>query len=242
MKKKLLLVSLFLVVMTMNAQFTLEDSEGSPVIDGDIIEFGVLGYPDANWDFYVNNTSSTEDIYMKIEFVSAVNADGSMMELCFGLCYTGISVGSSYPPSNDFVEIAPGEQTGPGNHLVNSEPGNGTDAVEYVFRYYQVDATGTNEIGTPLSITYRYDPLLGVGDFNKLNVTISSTIINNEMTVNTVEELNMLMYDLQGRLVKSQKLNVGQQIINTSDLSSQIYIVNFKNNQGLSDTIKVLVK
>ena len=241
MKKKLLLISIFLVAMTMNAQYTLEDSDGNLIEDGDVITFNVLGYPDANWDFYVNNTSSSDNIYMKIEFVSAVNANGSMMELCFGLCYTGITIGNSYPPNNEFVEIAPGEQTGPGNHLVNSEPGNGTDAVEYVFRYYQVDATGNNEIGTSLTITYRYDPLLGVGDFNKLNVAISSTIINNELIVEADEDLEMVMYDLQGRLVKTQKLNIGRQSINTSDLSSQIYIVQFKNNQGFTDIVKVIV-
>ncbi len=241
MKKKLLLFSLLLTIVTMNAQFTLEDSDGNLISDGGVIEFGVLGYPDANWDFYVNNTSTTDNIYVKILFENAVQADGSMMELCFGSCWTGLTIGNTYPPNDEYVEIAPGEQTGPGNHLLNSEAGNGTDLVEYVFRYYQIDQDG-NEIGTPLTITYRYNPLLGVDDFSKLGVSISSTLIQNEMLVDSQEDLDLMVYDLQGRLVKNQKLSVGQHSINMSDLNSQVYIVQFKNIQGQSETYKVIVK
>lgn len=241
MKKKLLLFSLLLAVVTMNAQFTLEDSEGTLISDGTVIEFGVLGYPDANWDFYVNNTSATDEIYMKILFESAILADGSLMELCFGLCWTGITIGNLYPPNDEFVGIAPGEQTGLGNHLVNSEAGNGTDVVDYVFKYYQIDGSGT-EIGTPLRITYRYNPLLGVEDFNALGVSILSTVIQNEMVVDSPEDLDLKIYDLQGRLVKNQKLNAGQQSINMSDLNAQVYIVRFNNVHGLSKTFKVIVK
>jgi len=240
MKKKLLLFSLLLAVVTMNAQFTLEDSEGNLISDGDVIEFGVLGASGGSWEYYVNNTSSTDAIYMKILFENAVQANGNMMELCFGECYSSIVIGNAYP-DDSFVEIAPDAQTGPGNHLLNSEPGNGTDLVDYVFKYYQIDQDG-NEIGTPLTITYRYNPLLGVADFNKLEVLISSTIIQNEMIVDTLEDLDLMVYDLQGRLVKNQKLNAGQQRINMSDLSPQVYIVNFKNVQGLSKTFKVIVK
>src|SRR5210317_2060509 len=129
MKKNLLLLSiLFVGIFSMNAQFTVEDEEGNPIEDGAVITYGVTTYPEASLDFFVNNTG-TEPIYTKIEFVSAVNADGSMMELCYGLCYTGITIGNSYPPNIEYVEIAPGGQTGPGNHLYNADPGNGTDVI-----------------------------------------------------------------------------------------------------------------
>ena len=241
MKKILFLFSLLFSIMPMNAQFTLEDSDGTLISDGNVIEFGVLGYPDANWDFYVNNTSTTDDIYMKILFESAVQADGSMMELCFGTCWSDITIGNIYPPNEQFIAIAPGEQSGIGHHLLNSDPGNGTDVIEYVFKYYQIDENGT-EIGTPLRITYRYNPLLGIEDFNRLDVSILSTIIQNEMIVDTPEDLDLKVYDLQGRLVKSQKINAGQQSINMSDLKTQVYIVHFKNVQGLLKTVKVIVK
>ncbi len=226
----------------MSAQFTLEDSEGNLIADGTVLTFNSIIYDEASWDFYVNNTSTTDDIYMKIEFVSAINTNGSMMELCFGLCYTGIIIGNHYPPNSEYVEIAPGGQTLPGNHLYSSDPGNGTDTIEYVFRYYQVDATGNNEIGTPLTITYIYDPLLGTEDFNELNAEILSTVIDTEMVINTVEELNVAVYNLLGQKIKEQNIGVGRQVIDMSDLSSQTYLVQLNNKLGSSKTIKVIVK
>ena len=242
MKKNLLLFSFLLIgIFTMNAQFTVEDSEGNPINDGDVVAYNVITYPEASLDFFVNNTS-TNDIYTKIEFVSAVNADGSMMELCYGLCYTGITIGNSYPPNNEYVEIPPGGQTGFGNHLYNSDPGNGTDVLEYVFRFYQVDQAGTTEIGDDLTMTYRYDPLLGIDDLNEINVDLYSSVINDLMIIDTVEDLDLKVIDLQGRIVKIQKLSAGHQEINMSDLRSQIYIVQFTNKDGNSKTEKIVVR
>ena len=62
------------------------------------------------------------------------------------------------------------------------------------------------------------------------------------MQVNAVEELNMEIYNLQGKLVNSEKINIGQQLINMSNLSSQMYIVKFSNGEGASKTIKVVKK
>jgi len=242
MKKNLLLFTLLLFVFTMNAQFTVEDSEGNPINDGDVVAYNVITFPEASLDFFVNNTSTTDDIYTKIEFVSAVNADGSLMELCYGLCYTGITIGSSYPPNNEYVEIAPGGQTGPGNHMYNADPGNGTDIIEYVFRFYQVDQGGTNEIGDDLTMTYRYDPLLGIDDLNEINISLYSTVITDLLKIDTIEDLDFKVIDLQGRLVKEQRLIAGHQEINMSDLRSQIYIVQFTNEQGNSKTAKIVVR
>lgn len=241
MKRKLLYLSILLVAFSMNAQYTVEDHDGNLLTDGDIISFNTIA-PDAGaiYDFYVNNTSTTDNIRMKIEFVSALNADGTMMELCFGLCYTGITIGQSYPPNADYVEIMPGAQTPPGNHMANADPGNGTDVLDYLFRFYQIDTAG-NEIGDPLSVTYRYDPLLSVNE-NSLSVNIFATSITDELNVTVDEELNLTIYNLQGKIVKSQKLNIGQQSINMSDLSSQMYVAHFDNGRGLSQTTKIVVR
>lgn len=241
MKRKLLFLSILLVAFGMNAQYTVEDENGNLLTDGDIISFNTIA-PDADaiYNFYVNNTSTDTAIRMKIEFVSALNADGSMMELCFGLCYTGITIGQSYPPNADYVEIAPGAQTPPGNHMANADAGNGTDVLDYLFRFYQIDNAG-NEIGDSLSVTYRYDPLLSVND-NSLNVNIFATSITDELNVTVDEELNLTIYNLQGKIVKTQKLNIGQQSINMSDLSSQMYVAHFDNGRGVSQTTKIVVR
>ena len=62
------------------------------------------------------------------------------------------------------------------------------------------------------------------------------------MQVSAVEELNMEIYSLQGKLVSSEKINIGQQLISMSNLSSQMYIVKFSNDEGASKTIKVVKK
>ena len=241
MKLKLLFLSMLLVALSMNAQYTVEDHDGNLLSDGQEIFFNTVAPdPGAIYDFYVNNTSTTDNIRMKIEFVSAVNADGSMMELCFGLCYTGITLGQSYPPNADYVEIAPGAQTPPGNHMANADSGNGTDVLEYVFRFYQIDMAG-NEIGDALTVTYVYDPLLGIND-NNLSVSIFATSINDELNVTVDQDLDLTIYDLQGRIVKRQKLNSGQQSINMSDVSSQMYFAHFVNGHGVSQTTKIVVK
>jgi hypothetical protein len=240
MKLNLLFLSALFVTLSMNAQYTVEDENGNAVADGTIITYGTLTYPEASFDFYVNNTSATEAIRMKIEFVSAVNADGSSMELCFGLCYTGITIGQSYPPNAEFVEILPGGQTLPGNHMYNADPGNGTDILTYTFRFYQIDMAG-NEIGDPLTVVYEYNPLLGVNS-NELNVNLFSTSITDELVLTVDEELDLMVYDLQGRVVKSQKLEIGTQQVNMSDLSSQVYLMHFQNNRGVSYTAKVVVR
>ena len=240
MKKKLLLLTLLLVAFVVKAQYSIVDQNGDEITDGMVYQTNSLEYEFAELQFYITNNES-EAINMRIEFVSAVNGDGTGFQLCFGQCYIDLVIGQTVPPTPGFIAIASGETTGEGNHFYNSYAGDGVSVQKYVFRFYETDDDGV-DIGNPLTITYQYDPLLGTEDFNELNVNISSTIIETEMIVNTIEELDMVVYDLQGRLVKNQKLSIGQQFINMSDLSAQLYIVKFNNNEGASKTIKIIVK
>ena len=238
MKKILLLLTLILTAFTMNAQYEVEDQFGNEIIDGMVVEFSDYGVSNASLNFFITNTGADE-IYMRIEFVSAVNATGAGFELCFGQCYIDLVVGQTVPPAPQFLAIASGGITSEGNHFANTL--EGTEVKDYVFRFYETDSDG-NDIGSDLSFTYRYDPTLGVNDLNELNISVASTVILNDMQVNAVEELNMEIYNLQGKLVSSEKINIGQQLINMSNLSSQIYIVKFSNDEGASKTIKVVKK
>ena len=240
MKKKLLLLTLLLVAFIAKAQYSIVDQHGDEITDGIVFETNSLEEEFAEWQFYVTNNGA-ETINMRIEFVSAVNGNGNGFQLCFGQCYIDLVIGQTVPPTPGFIAIASGETTGEGNHFLNTNTGDGSSIQDYVFRFYETDDDGT-DIGNPISITYRYNPLLGTEDFNELNVNISSTIIETEMIVNTVEELDMVVYDLQGRLVINQKLNIGQQNIDMSALSTQLYIVKFNNLDGASKTMKILVK
>jgi hypothetical protein len=238
MKKILLLIAVLFAAFTMNAQYVVEDHDGNEITDGMIVEFSDYGVPDGSLEYYVTNNGS-EDMYMRIEFVSAVNANGDGFELCFGQCYIDLTVGQTVPPAPQFVIIPAGGITPEGNHFAATLPS--TEIQDYNFRFYETDSEG-NDIGSSLNFTYRYDPTLGVNDVNELDISVASTVIFNDMQVNAVEELNMEIYSLQGKLVNSQKINVGQQLINMSNLSSQMYIVKFSNDEGASKTIKVVKK
>lgn len=238
MKKNLLIIAVFFAAFTMNAQYVVVDHDGAEITEGMVVEFGEAGVPNGSLEYYVTN-NGPDEIYMRIEFVSAVNANGDGFELCFGQCYIDLTVGQMVPPAPQKITIAPGGTTPDGNHFAATIPSS--EIQDYNFRFYETDVNGV-DIGNNLNFTYRYNPSLGVNDVNELGVNVASTVVFNDMQVNAVEELNMVIYNLQGKLVKSQKISVGQQSINMSDLSSQMYIVNFSNNEGASKIIKVVKK
>ncbi len=232
----------FLFALTtalVSAQFTVETHDGDPIVDGQTIAFNVFGYGVAEIPFYVNNESTTDQIFMKIEFVSAVNNDGSDVELCFGLCYTGLTIGQSYPPGSEVVTIEPGQnQNQEGDHFVNLGDGNGSP-IEYVFRFYQVDGAGS-EIGDDLTFTYRYDPNLSVGDQNLVNAKIASTDVKDVLVVEATEATQLRIFDVQGRVVANEQLTAGNNSVNVAHLPSQMYLVELSNNKGANQVTKIV--
>lgn len=245
MKFKLLLLSIISSVTIANAQYTVKDRSGVVLNDGDVIQFGILDYPDASYEFYVTNDNASQAIYTRIECISENNStNGKFEQLCYGLCYNDIEVGGSVPPSGeDALLIGVGETTPLGNHFWNDDPGTGSSNVDFVFAFRQYeDAAGTIEIGTPLTFTYRYNPTLGVNSNSTVDMKIQSTVVSNELIINVNESLNMTVYNLQGRVVKQAQLEVGHQVINVSDLSSQAYIVQFNNKKGATQTAKIVVQ
>ena len=146
------------IIVSEIINFTVEDLDGNIFIDNEIIDFTTLDYPDASLDFYVRNISDNT-IAMRIEVESMTGTDGSLMELCFGQCFAGVSEGISYPTNNaqPVVYINAGETSMLGDHFFNSDPGNGSDAVEYTFKFYQADVDG-NLDGAEFRLKYRYLP------------------------------------------------------------------------------------
>ena len=137
--------------------YDVEDLEGNVFADNETIDFSTVVYETASLNFKVKNTSS-ETIAMRIEVESMSGTDGSLMELCFGECYYGVTTGSSYPsnPSSPNVNIEPGQtQVSSGDHFFNSDGGDGINPVEYTFKFYLADESG-NQNGTVFRIKYRY--------------------------------------------------------------------------------------
>jgi hypothetical protein len=139
--------------------YDVEDLNGNVFVNNQTLEFSVLDYPDASLGFYVRNTSS-ETIAMRIEVESMTGTDGTLMELCFGECYFGVTTGTSYPtsPSTPNVNIEPGQtQASSGDHFFNMDSGDGNTAVEYTFKFYLADENGDQD-GTAFRLNYRYLP------------------------------------------------------------------------------------
>lgn len=236
MKKLITLFCAFASLATF-AQFNVETHDGDPIVDGQLIIAGALNN---ELPFYVNNESTTDEIYMKIEFVSAINYDGTNMQLCFGLCYDPLVEGVSYPPGNEVVTIQPGQnQNQEGDKFLNYNDGGG-NIIDYVFRFYQVDAPGGTQIGDDLTFTYRYDPALGVNESTIVNAKVVSTVVTDVLKVNATEEATAVVYDIRGRVVASSKLVNGNNTISVSNLPSQVYLVQITNAKGATQITKIV--
>ena len=246
MKIKLLLLSVLGSMAIANAQYTIKDDNGVVLNDGDVIEFSTVDYPDASYDFFVTNDNPTDEIYSRVQLMSSENQSNATFEqLCYGTqCYYEIEMLQFVPPIDAApVAIPVGHTTGLGNHFYNNDLGNGTNSVDYVFAFRQFeDVAGTIEIGTPLTFTYRYNPTMGVEGVSTVNISIQSTMVSDQLIMKVNEPVQMMMYDIQGRLVKQTQFESGNQVVNVSDLSSQTYIVQFKNNNGAVKTTKIMVQ
>lgn len=243
MKLKLLFLSLLGTITIANAQYTVTDTNGEVLNNGDVIEYGTTLFPDASYDFVIFNDNENESIFMRIEYVEAKNANNTnFAELCFGLCMNDVAVGATVPLAPQTIELGIGQDSGAGNHFYSDDSGNGTDMVDFIFKFHQLLADGVTEVGTPLTFTYRYNPTLGIKDNNKVDLVIESTIISNSLNLKVNEPMSMMVYDLKGRVVKQVNLEVGRQNIDMSNLSAQAYLLQFKNEKGGTQSTKVIVK
>jgi len=242
MKKILLFLTLSLFTSASYAQFDLKNyNDDSVITDGQTISFSETGCgydDDCNWKFKVTNTSATETLYMRIFVDNMVNSDGSNVQLCFsGVCLFSVTLGNGYP--NTAAMIAPSASTGIGNYFWNQNPIGTTTAMSWTLRFQAFDSSGFT-IGTPLNVTYNFDPNLSVDDSALSSLEVYPTNVKNELNVNSSENLTADFYDLLGRNVKQANIISGGDTIDISDLSAQPYIIRFTNEEGESITKKIV--
>ncbi len=240
MKIKYLLFSVLIAAFSANAQaqYSIVDGDGSPINDGDIIATNSNLEDDAVKFFVTNDSGAT--IRSTIEYVSS--DVGGNFQVCYGgQCYDPVETGNSYPPTNIPQVIEPGATTGQGNKMFYNETVN-PQLSNHVFRFYLVDEAGA-DIGGDLTITYRYDPDLGLDAVqSQLGITLESTVIENTISLSSQEDATMEVFDINGRLMQTNAIAVGSQNIDISALSSQLYIVSFEGVNGRTQSIKVLKK
>jgi len=243
MKKIPLLLFAYSIFLSVNVfsqveyAITVEDLDGNSLSDNQILQFDTLEYPDASFTYKVRNNTS-ETIRVRVEVESFSGTDGTMMELCFGECYFGVTQGQSYPINNaqPFVYIGPGEtQIADGDHFFNSDPGDGNIPVEYTFRFYISDENGDGvvsqaELQTDYTIGYYYSSTLSVTDVNDTNFQISynSKLLN----IISPTDCKLEIFDIQGKLVNTHELNFGVNSIFNQNLEGKVFIFKFQFSDG----------
>jgi hypothetical protein len=241
---KNLILSLFaLSTLTSFAQISLSKLDGTPILNGDIVTFTQATDPQSSLNFHVTNNTSSP-VLTKILFVSATNYNGTNFQLCYGTeCIDNITVGQSYP--NPAFELPANGQNGNYDHFLNTNTGDGVNyPMDFVFKVYAVDGTGA-EYGTPITFTYRYDPTLASTSFTNLKsmgVEVTNTSVENNLELITSENISLNLFDINGKKVYSQDLESGNQSIDLSNLSSNVYILNITNAENQQGSIKIVKK
>lgn len=244
MKKTVLFILFFFLTTFLFAQFTITKLDGTPITNGEIFSFTAVNQTinstNANLYFTVNNTHS-QDLRIKIRCNNLINTTGANFQLCYGFqCYEGLSVGTSYPDW-DYILPPGGNNIGTGDAFKNFNVGDGVNyPSDYVFRFFALDSAG-DQVGSNFNITYRYEGPLSIEQRDKLElmgVKVMNTKIQNSMEVRITKPVMYYVQSMQGQIIKSESLNTDSSI-ELSFLSTGIYLLTFKNNEGLHDTIKI---
>ena len=252
MKNSSILSFIFLILFSVNSfsqieyAITLEDLEGNSFSDNDILQFDTVEYPDASFTYKIRNNTS-ETIKVRVEVESFSGTDGSMMELCFGECYFGVSIGQSYPinQAQPYVYIAANStQIADGDHFFNSDPGNGDVPVEYSFRFYMCDENGDElvsqaELQTDFSINYYYSTSLGLNNLDDLKLVYY--ILNDKLFINSESNLSLKIYDLAGKIISENLILVGDNLIDIINLSKKYIILSFESEASQITSKKILI-
>lgn len=224
----------------MNMNHTQDVADDTQINEGDVITFTTAEYEDAKLKFLTYN-DSVNDMFVKVECEGLTNTDGSLMEVCYGACYTGIQTFVGYPLDNP-IYVAPGGHQGILADYFSNTDGN-SDLVEYNFRFYQTDLEGFEIEGTSFRFTYRYDGTMSVSDVNSIAIAeVFPTVVKGQTNVTLKENASVQVLNLEGKSVKSLKMNSGNSQLDLSGLSAGVYLIQFKGDSGITTTKKVVVK
>lgn len=242
--KKIIILVFCAISLPSIAQFTVSRLDGTPIVNGQTITVNGISAQVAEIKFKVRNTSTTDDINIKIKVEQIINGTGADFQLCFGdLCFFSVTPGNSYPP-NFPVTLGPGETNGNFDHFWNTNLGDGVNPISYILKFYQVNDSGV-EIGDNITITYRYDGTLSTNEFNSLTdlgIEVPRTLIENEFTFSSIKNGLANVYGINGNLIKSASFLSGLNSIDMSSCSTGLYFIVFDDLLGKKSTIKVQKK
>ena len=98
MKNKFLVIALYLVGVSANAQFTFLNSDGATVESGTTVTYGQgqVGNPAGYYEFFISNETS-EAIFLKQNLLVQKMQMALLLKFVLHQCYTAIEVGQKFP-------------------------------------------------------------------------------------------------------------------------------------------------
>lgn len=248
--KKMFLMLMTLGCALVNAQsqdYVVADLDGNAYENNSVHVFNIHGtfedpMTEAKLHLVVNNNGA-QQIRVTAEVVEMTNADGELAQFCIGgpagNCYFPIYEGSFYPNAVGGI-IEPASNWGYNDYFINL---SSTNLAEYKLRFVQKDDAGNEIPNTNTFLTYRYDNTMSVSDVNSIAIAqVSPTVIKGQTNVTLKENASVQVLNLEGKSVKSLKMNSGTSQLDFSGLSAGVYLIQFKGVSGKTTTTKVVVK
>lgn len=241
--KKIFILSSLLTLAIANAQMKIVKFDGTAtdpgteIINESTFSFNTFDDADSKLHFKVINTSTTQPIKVKMICEGLSNSDGQYFQFCFGgYCMPFVMLESEYPPEG--YSIAAGGDAGISDFLWNQKDYN--NPMSATFKIFQVDDFGS-EVGTPIRVKYVYNKNLAVNDISKnKSIVLKNTMVGNTLELNSKINTPFQLFDMAGKLVKSDKLTVGNNTINVQALSKGIYILTYVNDAAKSESLKIV--
>lgn len=237
---------------TVNAQnqdYVISDLDGNAYENNSVHTFnqhGTVSDPieEAKLHLLISNESS-DDIYIRAEIIEMVNTDGQEAQFCIGgpsgNCFTPISTGNFYP-SNDGGIMYANSNWGMFDYILNLDS---TNLSEYKFRFVQTDGAGNEIENTNFFLTYIYDEdaTLGLNNIESISIAeVYPTVAKGFTQVNLKEAAKVQIFNMEGKVVQTTKLNSGTSQLSLAGLTPGVYIVSFSGESGMTTQTRVIVK
>jgi hypothetical protein len=243
-----LLLITFSIVNQLNAQFSVKRIDGTPFTNNEVIEFTSynqnVSSTLADLKFIVTNTSA-QNLKMRIRCNQLINTTGANFQLCFGsVCFNNVTIRTTYP-DYDYEIPASGSNDGSGDAFKNFNPGDGTNyPCDYTFEFFALDQNG-NQVGSNIILTYRYmGPNMSVEQKDKLStmgVKVLNNVANQFIGLEITKPVQYEIVNLQGQIITTKNIAENTNI-DVSSYQTGLYFLNFKNQEGLSDAVKIFKK
>ncbi|MFY8069582.1 MAG: T9SS type A sorting domain-containing protein [Flavobacterium sp.] len=244
--KKITLLFLFtiLTLNQLNAQFVVNKINGTPFTNNEVIEFTTHSSSVAELKFTVHNNAA-QNLDFRIRCTNLVNTDGSNFQLCWGgECIPNVAANGTYPNYQNVIN-AGANTVGFNDSFKNFNPGDGANyPMDFSFRFFTRDLNG-NTVGSSFNITYRYmGPNMSVEQKDKLSamgVKVLNNVANQFIGLEITKPVQYEIINLQGQIITIENIAENTNI-DVSSYQTGLYFMNFKSNEGISDTVKIFKK